>query len=392
MLPLEGIKVVSIEQAVAAPFASRQLADYGARVIKIERPGCGDFARGYDEKVKGMASWFIWLNRSKQSVTLNLKNSCAKQILEKLLEESDVLIQNLAPGASDRLGLPGDELLARYPRLIVCNISGYGTSGPYRDKKAYDLLIQCETGLVSITGTPETPSKVGISVSDISAGMYAFSGILLALRTRDKTGRGTVIDLSLFDSLGEWMSYAGYYSAYGGSPPARAGASHAAIQPYGPYSTGDGKQVNLGVQNEREWEKFCSVVLQKPEMARDPRFHSNSLRTQNREALREAICEVFKGLTIEQAVERLDRAGIANARMNSVQEFWEHPQHKARNRWRDIQSPVGPLPALLPPIITEGFEASMGPVPALGEHTEMVLRELRYSPEQIQRLRKEEAI
>jgi len=392
MLPLEGIKVVSIEQAVSAPFASRQLADFGARVIKIERPGSGDFARAYDEKVRGMASWFIWLNRSKQSMTMNLKHPSAKRALDKLLEDSDVLIQNLAPGAGDRIGLPSADLRARYPRLIICNISGYGTSGPYRDKKAYDLLIQCETGLVSITGTPETPSKVGISAADIAAGMYAFSGILLALQTRAKTGHGTVVDISLFDSLGEWMSYAGYYAAYGGSAPSRTGASHASIAPYGPYSTGDGKQVNLGIQNEREWEKFCSIVLQKPEMARDPRFHSNSRRSENREPLRAAIWEVFRGLTIEQAVERLDSAGIANARMNSMREFWEHPQHTARNRWREVDSPVGLLPALLPPITLDGLEARMEPVPALGEHTELILRELRYSPQQIQLLRDEEAI
>jgi itaconate CoA-transferase len=392
MLPLDGIKVISIEQAVAAPFASRQLADFGARVIKIERPGAGDFARAYDEKVHGMASWFIWLNRSKQSLTMDLKHPCAKEVLDRLLEDADVFMQNLAPGATDRIGLSNAELRARCPRLVVCNISGYGSSGPYRDKKAYDLLIQCEAGLVSITGTPDTPSKVGISAADIAAGMYAFSGILLALRTREKTGCGSVMDISLFDSLGEWMSYAAYYTAYGGSPPARSGASHASIAPYGPYSTGDGKQVNLGIQNEREWEKFCAVVLENPQLAADPRFNTNSRRSENREALRAAIWEVFRTLSVEQTVERLDRAGIANARMNTMREFWEHPQHAARNRWRKVDSPVGRLPALQTPIAIEGLEARMDPVPALGEHTELILRELNYSPEHIEKLRAEQAI
>jgi itaconate CoA-transferase len=301
-------------------------------------------------------------------------------------------MQNLAPGATDRIGLSNAELRARYPRLIVCNISGYGSSGPYRDKKAYDLLIQCETGLVSITGTPETASKVGISAADIAAGMYAFSGILLALETRRQTGHGTVLDVSLFDSLGEWMTYAAYFTAYGGSPPPRTGASHASIAPYGPYSTGDGKQVNLGIQNEREWEKFCAIVLQNPQLAGDPRFNANSRRSQNREALREAIWEVFRNLTLEQAVERLDKAGIANASMNSMREFWEHPQLKVRDRWREVETPVGRIPALQPPIIMEDMEARMDPVPGLGEHTETILRELRYVPEQIEKLRTEGAV
>ena len=274
----------------------------------------------------------------------------------------------------------------------MCNISGYGSSGPYRDKKAYDLLIQCETGLVSITGTPETPSKVGMSAADIAAGMYAFSGILLALQTRRQTGQGTVVDVALFDSLGEWMSYAAYFTAYGGSPPPRTGASHASIAPYGPYSTGDGKQVNLGIQNEREWEKFCAIVLRNPSLAADPRFDSNSRRSQNREALRQAIWEVFRTLTLEEAVERLDAAGIANARMNSMLEFWEHPQLKLRDRWREVETPVGRIPALQPPIIIEGLEARMDAVPALGEHTEMILRELQYAPEHIQKMRSQGAV
>jgi itaconate CoA-transferase len=392
MLPLEGIKVVSIEQAVAAPFASRQLADFGARVVKIERPGTGDFGRGYDEKVWGISSWFVWLNRSKQSLTLDLKHADAPGILGRLLAGCDVLIQNLAPGAARRLGLGGSELTSRYPQLIVCEISGYGSGGPYRDKKAYDLLVQNETGLVAITGTPETPCKTGISTADIAAGMYAFSGILLALHTRRQTGRGTVLQVSLYDALSEWMLPAGYYQAYGGSPPPRTGSEHATIAPYGPYPSGDGKQVSLGIQNEREWAQFCSQVLQKPELAGDSRFHTNSRRSDHREALRAAIGDVFRTLTLEQIVDRLDRAGIANARMNSVQEFWEHPQHSARKRWRSVGSPVGELAALLPPIALEGMEPRMDPVPALGEHTDFVLGELGYTAEQIQRLRTEGAI
>lgn len=392
MLPLEGIKVVSIEQAVAAPFASRQLADFGARVVKIERPGAGDFARGYDEKVQGISSWFVWLNRSKQSLTLDLKHPDAPDILGRLLVGCDVLIQNLAPGAAQRLGLGGADLISRYPQLIVCEISGYGSSGPYRDKKAYDLLVQNETGLVAITGTPEVPCKTGISTADIAAGMYAFSGILLALHTRRQTGRGTVLQVSLFDALSEWMLPAGYYQAYGGSPPPRTGSEHATIAPYGPYPSGDGKQISLGIQNEREWAQFCSQVLQKPELASDARFHSNSRRSDNREALRAAIGDVFGKLTLEQIVDRLDRAGIANARMNSVQEFWEHPQHSSRKRWRGVGSPVGELPALLPPIVLEGIEPRMEAIPSLGEHTDFVLGELGYTAEEIQRLRTQGAI
>lgn len=392
MLPLEGIKVVSIEQAVAAPFASRQLADFGARVVKIERPGAGDFARGYDEKVQGISSWFVWLNRSKQSLTLDLKHPDAPGILGRLLAGCDVLIQNLAPGAAQRLGLGGSDLISRYPQLIVCEISGYGSSGPYRDKKAYDLLVQNETGLVAITGTPEVPCKTGISTADIAAGMYAFSGILLALHTRRQTGRGTVLQVSLFDALSEWMLPAGYYQAYGGSPPPRTGSEHATIAPYGPYPCGDGKQVSLGIQNEREWAQFCSQVLQNPELASDARFHTNSRRSDNREALRAAIGDVFGKLTLEQIVDRLDRAGIANARMNSVQEFWEHPQHSSRKRWRGVGSPVGELPALLPPIVLEGMEPRMDAIPSLGEHTDFVLGELGYTAEQIRRWRAEGAI
>jgi itaconate CoA-transferase len=392
MLPLEGITIISIEQAVAAPFATRQLADLGARVVKIERPGVGDFARAYDETVRGMASHFVWLNRSKESLTLDLKHPEAKPIIHRLLEHADVFIQNLAPGATERLGLGAEMLLERNARLIVCDISGYGASGPYRDKKAYDLLVQCETGLVSVTGTPETPSKVGISIADTAAGMYAFTGILTALYQRERTGRGTALEISMFEALGEWMGYAAYFTAYGGTPPPRTGASHATIAPYGPFRTGDGKQVNLGLQNEREWAHFCTIVLEQPEMATDPRFDSNAKRVANREALHARIDAVFSQLTIEQVIARLDRAQIANARMNDMQEFWDHPQLQARGRWREVSSPVGPLKALLPPATMRDLEPRMDPIPALGEHTEPILRSLGYEEEQIRRLRTEHAI
>jgi itaconate CoA-transferase len=392
MLPLEGITIISIEQAVAAPLATRQLADLGARVVKIERPGVGDFARAYDETVRGMASHFVWLNRSKESLTLDLKYPEARQIVHQLLEDADVFIQNLAPGAAERLGLGPEVLTQRYPRLIVCGISGYGSSGPYRDKKAYDLLVQCETGLVSVTGTPETPSKVGISIADTAAGMYAFTGILTALYQRERTGRGTVLEISMFEALGEWMGYAAYFTAYGGTPPPRTGASHATIAPYGPFRAGDGKQVNLGLQNEREWAHFCTIVLEQPEMATDPRFDSNAKRVANREALHARIDAVFSQLTIEQVIARLDRAQIANARMNEMQQFWDHPQLKARQRWREVDSPVGPLKALLPPVTMRDLEPRMDPIPALGEQTEQILRSLGYEEEQINRLRAEHVI
>ena len=387
MLPLEGITIISLEQAVAAPFATRQLADLGARVIKIERPGVGDFARGYDETVRGMASHFVWLNRSKESLTLDLKHPEAGQIVQRLVEDADVFIQNLAPGAAERLGLGPRELAQRYPSLIVCSISGYGSSGPYCEKKAYDLLVQCETGLVSVTGTVGTPAKVGISIADIAAGMYAFTGILTALYQRERTGKGTVLEVSMFEALGEWMGYPAYFAAYGGTPPLRTGANHATIAPYGPFQAGDGKQVNLGLQNEREWALFSSVVLEQPEVAADPRFDSNAKRVANREALHAMIDAVFSQLTIDQVIARLDQAQIANAHMNSMQEFWEHPQLQARERWREVCSPVGPLKALRPPVTMRDVEPRMDPIPALGEQTDQLLRSLGYQDEQISRLR-----
>ena len=389
MLPLEGVKIVSVEQAVAAPLASRQLADFGARVIKIERPEGGDFARAYDHKVRGMSSWFVWLNRSKQSLTLDLKSPEAAEIVRKLTADTDVFIHNLAPGAADRAGLKSEVMLSRNRRLIVCEISGYGSGGPYQDRKAYDLLVQFETGLVSITGTPESPCKAGISVADIAAGVYAFSGILMALYRREKTGRGGLVQVSLFDALSEWVLPAAYYGVYGGSAPSRSGAEHASIAPYGPYLTGDGKQINIGIQNEREWRQFCALVLLRPEAAADPRFDSNSRRSDNRQALRILISEIFGALTLDQIVERLERAGTAHSRMNSVQELLAHPQHTKRGRRRNVPSPVGPLPALAPSILLDGAEPRMEAIPALGQDTDAILTELGYTPQQIQRLRQQ---
>jgi itaconate CoA-transferase len=392
MLPLEGITVVSLEQAVAAPFATRQLADLGARVIKVERPQVGDFARSYDATVKGLSSHFVWLNRSKQSLTLDLKKDGAREVLNRLIERADVFVQNLAPGATGRLGFGTEALRERHPRLIVCDVSGYGSSGSYRDKKAYDLLVQCEAGLVSITGTPETPSKVGIAVADIAAGMYAYSAILAALLKRERTGEGAALEVSLFEALGEWMGFPVYYAMYGGDEPPRSGARHASIAPYGPFECGDGERIFFGIQNEREWERFCEAVLGRPEMASDELFDSNSRRVENREALEEEISAVLGELSSEAAIERLERAGIANARMRTVSEFIEHPQLAARDRWREIDSPAGPLQALLPPAAMANTEPVMAPIPRVGEHTDEILEELGYDQGAVAALRREAAI
>jgi len=392
MLPLEGIMVVSLEQAVAAPFATRQLADLGARVIKIERPGVGDFARGYDATVNGMASHFVWLNRSKQSLPLNLKENGAKDVLNRLLARADVFVHNLAPGATERLGFGAERLREEHPRLIDCGISGYGSTGPYRDKKAYDLLVQCETGLVSTTGTPETPSKVGISAADIAAGMYAYTGILTALYMRERTGEGAAFEVSLLEALGEWMGFPAYFTGYGGSQPPRTGASHAAIAPYGPFEAGDGRVVFLGLQNEREWVKFCEAVLERPELATDPRFDTNSRRVENGEELDEAIDGAFKDLSSEEVISRLDGARIANARMRTVQEFLDHPQLEARDRWREVDSPVGPVRALVPPVTMQGVESVMEPIPEVGEHTDAILEELDLDPDAVGSLREAGAV
>jgi len=392
MLALEGITVITLEQAVAAPFATRQLADLGARVIKIARPGVGDFARGYDERVRGLSSYFVWCNRSKESLTLDIKHPEAGTILARLLAKADVLVQNLAPGAAGRLGLSYEALHTDHPGLIVCDISGYGDNdngGPYRDKKAYDLLIQSESGFLSVTGTPEAPSKAGCSIADISAGMFAVSNILAALINRDKTGHGCRIDLSMLECMAEWMGNPLYYTFEGAPPPPRAGAAHATIYPYGPFPAGDGKSVMLGLQNEREWAVFCNSVLQRPELAADPRFSSNSRRSESRIDLHGIIAEVFSGLTCAQVIRRLDEAQIANAGMNDMHDLWEHPQLKARQRWTRVDSPAGLIPALLPPGMTE---AQMGGVPALGEHTSAILAELGYNANAINRLRTEHAV
>ena len=391
MLPLEGITVVSLEQAVAAPFATRQLADLGARVIKIERPDVGDFARGYDATVRGLSSHFVWLNRSKESLTLDLKRAEAKLVLHRLLEKADVFVQNLAPGATERLGFVTQDLRKKYPRLIICDLSGYGSSGPYRDKKAYDMLIQAEAGLISITGTEETPSKVGISVADIACGMYTYSGILTALLVRSKTGEGVALETSLFDSLGEWMSYAAYYT-FGGSAPPRTGANHATIAPYGPVMSGDNKVVYLGLQNEREWKKFCEVVLKSPQLFADSRFDSNAKRVQNRPQLDLVMQEVFQNLTAAEIVARLEVAQIANARLNTMEEFLDHPQLKARGRWGTVGSPAGPLPALLPPVTMENVEPVMNEVPDLGQQTDAILAEFGFDSETVAGWRRDKII
>ncbi len=384
--PLANITVISIEQAVAVPFATRQLADLGARVIKIERPGQGDFARHYDQTVNGLSSNFVWLNRSKESLTLDLKQAEGQAILTALLAQADVFIQNLAPGAIDRLGFGAKALRQKWPQLIVCGVSGYGTAGPYQHKKAYDLLIQAEAGLVSITGTEETPSKAGISIADIAAGMYAYSGILTALFTRLKTGQGTSLEISMLEALGEWMSYPAYYGMYGGTAPARTGSSHAAITPYGLFPSGDSKTVFFGLQNEQEWARFCSIVLQQPGLRGDARFDNNSSRTANKAVLRRIIEASFLDLTLETIVERFETAKIAYAQMRSVQEFWDHPQLKARDRWREIDSPVGPLQSLIPPVTMAGVEPVMGPIPNLGQHNALILGELGYDDQEVARL------
>jgi itaconate CoA-transferase len=392
MRPLDGITVITLEHAIAAPFCTRQLADLGARVIKIERPGVGDFARAYDERVRGLASHFVWTNRSKESLTLDVKHPEAEVILGKLLEEADVLVQNLAPGAAARLGLSYEALREKHPRLIVCNISGYGEDGPYRDKKAYDLLIQSEAGFLSITGSPDEPAKAGCSIADISAGMYAYTNILGALIQRGKTGRGCNIDVSMLESLTEWMLYPLYYAFDGASPPQRASAAHATIYPYGPFPAGDGKIIMLGLQNEREWGVFCDKVLLQPELKTDPRFSSNSGRAGARQELRAIIVEAFSKMSAQQVIERLDAAQIANAQMNNMHDVWAHPQLKARGRWTEIDTPAGKVPALLPPGIPDTFEARMDAVPALGEHTDAILAELGYGGEAIAGLRGQKAV
>jgi itaconate CoA-transferase len=393
MQPLHGITVVTLEHAIAAPFATRQLADLGARVIKIERPGVGDFARGYDTRARGIASHFVWTNRSKESLTLDVKHPEAQAILKCIIEEeADVVVQNLAPGAAARLGLSYEALSKTKPGIIVCDISGYGGSGPYRDKKAYDLLIQSEAGFVSVTGTEDTPSKAGPSIADIAAGMYAYTNILAALLHRQQTGEGQHIDISMLEALTEWMGYPLYYSIDGAAPPKRTGASHATIYPYGPFPAGDGKTVMLGLQNEREWKAFCEQVLQQPALAVDERFASNPLRVAARASLDEIIVNAFAGLSAAEVVQRLEAAQIANAQVNTMAEVWAHPQLQARQRWTQVDTSVGTVPALLPPGSWSRGAPRMDAVPALGQHTDRILRGLGYGAEQVQALRAEGAV
>ncbi|PAK12134.1 CaiB/BaiF CoA transferase family protein [Burkholderia ubonensis] len=392
MHPLEGVTVIALEHAIAAPFCSRQLADLGARVIKIERPNAGDFARAYDERVSGMSSSFVWANRSKESLTLDLKQPVAHEVLMRLLAGADVFIQNLAPGAADRLGLDYETLSASFPDLIVCGISGYGPDGPYRDKKAYDLLIQSEAGLLSITGTPDSPAKAGCSIADIATGMYAYTNILSALLNRQRTGRGCRIDISMLESMVEWMGFPMYYAIDGQPPPSRSGASHATIFPYGPFATGDGKTVILGLQHEREWKAFCSDVLGLPLLADDRRFASNSQRIEHRAELAALIRETFSSLTAEELTARLDAAGIANAHLNDMQEVWTHPQLAARNRWARVSTEKGLVPVLLPPGADASSPPALRAVPSLGEHTDAILGELGFTGSQIQQMRATSAI
>lgn len=381
--PLDGITVISLEHAIAAPFCTRQLADLGARVIKIERPGVGDFARRYDERVHGEASHFVWTNRSKESLALDLKQPAAQQVLAQLLAQADVLVQNLAPGAAARMGLSFDALHEQHPKLIVCDISGYGAGGPYEQRKAYDLLVQSEAGFLSVTGTPDDMVKAGNSIADIAAGMYAYTGILSALLQRGRTGLGSRIDVSMLESLAEWMSYPLYYAYQGQTPPPRTGAAHATIYPYGPFATGDGLTVMLGLQNEREWALFCDQVLEDPALTNDPRFASNSQRVAHRDQLRALILDCFSRLSAEQVIARLDAATIANAHVNDMAALWQHPQLAARQRWVEVDSPGGPIPALLPPGTSNQWQPRMDAVPALGQHSHAILAELGYDDDAI---------
>jgi crotonobetainyl-CoA:carnitine CoA-transferase CaiB-like acyl-CoA transferase len=390
--PLDGITVISLEHAIAAPFCTRQLADLGARVIKVERPGGGDFARGYDTQVDGLSSHFVWVNRSKESLALDLKQPAAIAILKTLLKTADVLVQNLAPGAAARMGLTAEILQKENPRLILCDISGYGNNGPYRDKKAYDLLIQSEAGFLSVTGTPEAPSKAGNSIADIAAGMYAYTNILAALLQRGKTGKGSVIDISMLESLSEWMSFPMYYAYKGAEPPPRNGASHATIYPYGPFKAGDGKTVMLGLQNEREWVQFCETVLENPALGTDERFDRNFKRNEKRIELLEIINACFSKLTSEQLIARLEKAQIANAHLNDMEGLWKHEQLRARNRWAEVDTPNGPIPALLPPGLNDSYDYRMDSIPAVGEHTDSILKELGIAESDISDMRVSGAI
>lgn len=375
MSPLEGVTVVSLEQAVAAPFATRQLADLGARVIKVERPD-GDFARQYDRSVHGQSSYFVWLNRSKESVVLDLKTSQGRDVLRRLLERADVFVQNLAPGAVDRMGFAPEELRAERPELITCSINGYGDGGPWQSRKAYDALVQCEAGLVSITGTEEHPVKVGISVADIAAGMYGYTGILTALYLRESSGTGTHLAVSLFDALAEWMSQPALWARYSGAEPKRTGAHHASIAPYGPFPTADSGYVQLAVQNEREWQRFVQTVLRRPEILADERFSGNASRVQHRDEVDGLVAGILSRLPADEVIQRLEAAAIAYARLNTLREFTQHVQLTSRGRWVRTATPAGDVETLLPPVTSDALPVRIGPVPAVGQHTLAILAEL----------------
>ncbi len=391
MRPLEGMRVIALEHAVAAPLCTRHLADMGADVIKIERPGEGDFARAYDNYVNGICSHFVWLNRGKRSITLDVKQPSARAVLDHLVSGADVLVQNLAPGAAARLGLSHEALKPANPKLVVCDISGYGESGPFVQKKAYDLLIQAESGLISVTGSPDEPSRVGISIADIATGMYALTGILGALLRRGRTGEGANVKVAMIDALGEWMTYPMLRMAYAGTPPPRSPTSHPAIAPYGSHRTKDG-QVIFGLQNEREWAVFCTKVMGRPDIQVDPRFHNQHARRENRAALTAEIEAFFRTMTSLEVVKLLDDAGIANGRLNDSKDIWDHVQFAARDRWREISTEAGPVRALLPPFTFTDEEAFMGDVPALGQHTDQILAELGYSPSDVVAMRETGAL
>jgi itaconate CoA-transferase len=390
--PLAGVTVVSIEQAVAAPFATRQLADLGARVIKVERPDGGDFARSFDQTVKGLSSYFVWLNRSKESLTLDLKHPAAPAVLSRLLERADVFVQNLAPGAADRMGLSAPGLRATYPRLIACSISGYGATGPYAQKKAYDMLVQAEAGVVSLTGTPEAPSRVGVSIADIAAGMYAYSGILTALFARTSTGEGTALEVSLFDALAEWVSAPAYYAAYSGLEPPRSGDAHATIAPYESFVAADGVAIYLAIQNAREWQRFCEHVICEPSVATDPKFESNAVRVEHRQELHARIANLFAQIPGDELIRRLESAGIAYARRNTITGFLQHPQLAERDRWREVESSAGTLRALKPPVEIFNVDAVMNEIPSLGQHSQQILEELGFDSSTIAAWRRENMI
>ncbi|MGV7031989.1 CaiB/BaiF CoA transferase family protein [Methylobacterium symbioticum] len=390
--PLDGITVLSLEHAIAAPYCTRHLADLGARVIKIERPGVGDFARAYDERVRGMASHFVWTNRSKESLTLDLKAPQAAEILDRLVAKADVLVQNLAPGAAARLGLSYEAVSAKNAGIVVCDISGYGDDGPYREKKAYDLLIQAEGGFLSVTGSAEESAKAGCSIADIAAGMYALNSVMAGLIQRGRTGKGARYEVSMLECMVEWMGYPLYYAFEGAAPPPRAGAAHATIYPYGPFPTGDGRTVMLGLQNEREWALFCERVLEQPDLTADPRFASNAKRSAAREELAAIIAQAFSSQSREAVMARLDAAGIANAGVNAMADIWAHPQLQARGRFAEMGSPVGLVPTLLPPGRTDAYAPRLDPVPDLGEHTDAILTELGYGPGEIETLRVEKVV